>query len=87
MYYFTGTLTYSSQANRNSAQSALAPLVAGLTPFAGKYPAGLNTSGTTVLTVSFQVEDDSGIDALRESMRAARAPYAVTSGHITVVKA
>ena len=83
-YIITGTATYSSQTNRNAAQTAIAAALTGTTAVATKYPAGLATSGTTGLTLSVQVDSDAQVDLIREAIRAARAPFAVTAGHFAV---
>lgn len=86
-YYVTGSATYSSQTNRNNAQAAINAVLAGTTGWAGgKYPAGVATNGTTGLTISVMVNSDAQVDAIREAIRSARAPYPVTAGHFSVVR-
>jgi hypothetical protein len=56
-YYIVGTLTYASTTNRNAALTAAQGVSLGsAVPWAGGlYPAGINSSGSTVLTISYEL--------------------------------
>jgi hypothetical protein len=86
-YYVTGNLTFSSQNNRNSARTAMLAVPAGgATAWQGAYPAGINTVGTTGLTVSFVVPDEEARTYVRALLDAYSA-FARNAGHIATVKA
>lgn len=88
MYFITGNLTFSTQANRNSAHTAMLG-VALLTAVAtaSKYPGGINTSGTTGITVSLAMNgSDAEARTVTRALFNASTPYSRTAGHIAVAK-
>jgi hypothetical protein len=70
-YIYAGTITYSNTSNRNTALSAIETELANwptITGIATAYPAGVNTSGSTVLTISLLVPDEATVDGFRNAM-------------------
>ena len=59
-YNITGSVTFSSQANRDAALTRVNTALSSyaLTNVATVYPAGVNTSGTTAITISLQDGND-----------------------------
>jgi hypothetical protein len=60
IYRIAVNCTYSSTTNRDAVQTTVTNLLAGYTytPIAGRWPAGINTSGTAGLTISIEVPDE-----------------------------
>ena len=84
-YFITGTLTFASQANRNTAQTALNAVPHGnAVAWTGKYPAGIATSGSTVLTVSFSVPTDAEARTFTRALFNSYATLVRNSGHLAV---
>lgn len=89
-YLIYGSLAYSTQANRNTAKTNVDNVLASysVTNVAvGGFTAGVNTSGTTGLTISIRCSD-ADINALRFALLTAWSSGArATTGHyISAVK-
>lgn len=87
-YYITGSLTFGSQANRDSARTALLAVALGAAAgwAGGPYPAGHTNSGTTALTISFSVAGEVAARALEAAFVTAYTPFPRTAGHLSTVK-
>lgn len=88
-YYITGTLTFSSQTNRNNARTAVdAVSLGGAQSWAGgPYAAGITNVGTTQFTISLVLgDDDNEARTLSRALFTAYSPYARNAGHLACVK-
>lgn len=86
-YTITGTVIYSSQANRDAALTRVNTALVGqsYTNVATSLPAGVNTSGTTGLSVSIQIPDDTlAGSTMKLILDAMVAVNRQTSGYIGV---
>lgn len=88
-YIVIGRLTYSTQTNRNTALNAINNTLANFT-YQGvdtSLPAGVTTSGTTIITISIQV-NDADVDTIRMALLSSWtiAARATTGHYIGVVK-
>jgi hypothetical protein len=88
-YYITGTLTFNSANNRNSAVNAMEAVPVGsAVPWdGGPYPAGISTSGSTVATVSFVIDDEAEARTFTRALFDSYRANARNAGHLGVVKA
>jgi hypothetical protein len=89
IYTIIGTVTYSSQANRDAARSRLDTALAGITysNFASNIATGVNNSGTTAITVSISLPDADGAiagAALNAVLTAFTSSNRHTSGFVGV---
>lgn len=88
-YLITGSLAYSTQANRNTAKTNINNVLAGytITSVATSLSAGVVDSGTTGLTISIRCAD-ADVNALRLALLTAWSSAArATTGHwIAVTK-
>jgi hypothetical protein len=88
-YYITGTLTFSSQANRNSARTAVdAVSLGGAQPWAGgPYAAGIANVGTTQMTISLVIDaDDAAARVVARALLNAYSAFARNAGHLAIVR-
>jgi hypothetical protein len=65
-YRIAANCTYTTAANRNTVQTSVTTMLAAYaySPLAGRWPAGINTTGTTGLTISIEVEDEADARAI-----------------------
>jgi hypothetical protein len=85
----TGNITYSNQTTRNAAVTAINNVLASypeVTGTASAFPAGVATSGTTVLTFSLSVPDSTDIEAFRVAMLTAWAQGTRSTVHTAFVR-
>lgn len=89
-YTITGTLTFSSQANRDAALTRLNTALVGYsyTNWASAFTAGITTPTTTTITISIQDgEDGENAKAIAEALKAAAVSVnRHTSGYLSVNK-
>jgi hypothetical protein len=81
------SLTYSSATNRNSALTRINSALSGYTyvDFDTSLPPGINTSGTTGITISIDVEDrDTAFDLAKAIYDASVQSNRHTSGYLSV---
>jgi hypothetical protein len=64
-YTVTGSATFSSQANRDAAQTRVNSAIAGMAwaGYSSAFTAGVTTSGTTILNISIAITDNSDVTA------------------------
>lgn len=88
-YYIYGSINYANATARNNALSAINTTLSSysVTNVATALPAGVNTSGTTALTISIEVSD-AQVEAVRMSLLTAwTGQTRATTGHyISAVK-
>lgn len=89
-YLILGSLTYASQANRDSAKTSILAVLATYPQITGVttgLTSGVNTPSTTVLTISMQVPDATTAELVRVSLIAAWSAMPRTTFYISEVKA
>lgn len=90
-YTVTGSMTFSNQANRDAALTRINAAITGLMwiGFLTALPAGVTTSGTTVINISLRVTNDDETTAAniaKSILDAAVSSNRHTSGYIGVNK-
>lgn len=89
-YIITGTLTFASQANRDAARTRINAAVAlhAFTTRTTVFPAGVNNSGTTIITISVDAGNDANVALAlsKDIYDAAVALNRQTAGYLSVNK-